>query len=1242
MTKPLTPIQRFLQIDDETETVLAQLPIRISCNSYWPNQEPVHGTLIYTNRRTGIFDDENIGFYYNSTMMIRNCRFYEEVNEMFLSFPNEDEPDDEFFIQADNVDTLFEIYESIHKLRIEYPLPIISERLEEAFILIQQRSFEKALPILEELRQADPIYGGIDLMLVRTLNVLGKSSQAVSQLAQQANYLIYWEPESLLLEYIWYPWHEGTLRYLPKFEETNEPSVDKMMLGMIIARAEGRVEDFVESITQVFLSLGKQDPSLYFRAIGPIFHIIELAQQLNYPSVLRLLNSMKEMIEQNVEDTTKKQLLLNYVEVAGSPVSKADSFHFATLAEQMLELYEQSEETSFAFNAEYLLVKEEFKRLSQLVSENTLLSNIAPQEWSTTEWLNLTEFWNEGEPAARLEIDIRVLFARWRLGQATPEQTLKYLQQWVTPELLKRLNERELTASRAVFLYYNLQVECRLSLGEYRDALTWLVRWQKESSLSLQCRHDPFFMSIKDIFGFYEGAVLLSPNRMKENLSRIPNDAPFRWIHHVGEQLIKELSAKPSNALGGTHDVVQKIKATVQSITHLTQSGSKSNEFKDEMIQFQRQMEEKLKELELVQIQPDGASREIAVALEEEPSSSPKATGWLTGMKSWLKGLSAFKESPSGSPPATQQPYLRIALLGETSAGKSTLLNSLFSTNIFFATQEEATGVPTEIYKGDKLKIEVWDKAGNLRERLVTSEEWTHSSGTFIKDEYLLRIQEFISIHTKVGSPMLNWVDRVKVYVPLPDLPEHVTLIDTPGFNANENRSTIAKQIAEGSHMSLFIMDARNALKGKELGILKMVREEVGRIFVVLNKMDLVFGDDELDCDGEDAAEETIERVRRDLSKSLGVEQVILYPVCSLPKDQVKRESWGYVDNLSQLIQKVFLEATDQQLDLIVDMLAKKSIGVSQKIMSSLDQELKNYENKLIKVQKNTPSNFEWFESEIRGKLQASLRKHRNAYVDYMTGSLDRNLSSSLDGFVAWLQTVSSASTLKNNVKEEAEKLTRLAISEIDNDRSRELNRMVSRVQEDIIQIFEELYSNLPFKTQVDPRQILQSLPGLKNAISGNLNNSLSSIDYGDGLNGGSAIGAIVGGALLGPLGILMGGFLGSLFGGKSLGDVKQEIYEAYFNAIKQLDQNIAEQCDRDLSTENLASFINGLDHITSQQIYAYRKTIEDEIHRQKQSISKLEGESIQMKWQASKMERVMEELQYWRIQRKAELGSLE
>ncbi|WP_462410631.1 dynamin family protein [Neobacillus sp. Marseille-QA0830] len=1177
----------------EEEELLVEVEVKITGPSIWPDEEEFNGTFILTDKRIGFFDQEVEGYFYNSILYVKQCFLYYEQNQLYFSFNDfEKREEDKFWIQLHDQDTLDDVYDYIHGIRYEHPIPVLVEELQEAYSLISKNSLDEALRLLYGWKEVDPMNGIIDLMITRTLNLLGKSSQAVVHVARRISYLLYFDPESILFEHIWYNWHEGALRYLPEWNGgTGDPnSVRNLLLRAIYAKARQDYGEMVEALCMAFRKLAEQDETIYIRGVKVLGNLIEISEPYNAPSLSKLVDSVLAYVGELEMEEEEIRPFINVITNLASSITEPENYNYLSTFELVLQIAGDAPE----FKSDYLAYTEAFQELSEL----EYLPNVQADEvedWTTSGILGADELWGDLDPGKDAEINIRILFAKLRTDRQSPALILQKVNRLATSLAIGRLREKDPAPSSANLYYYAMQLECLIKLNRIPEALHLLMEWRKD--LIFRIGHtDPFVRHIDDMLLFWEGAALSSKSAILESLSRIPKDHPFMWLHELGEQFLKNDLEKVE--IDGPEAVMGRLQEIVLRMEKMIEGKQKRAEVSGELNRYKEYLQKELRTL-------------VDIKREE-------------------KDLQMFRR---GQMPTT--PSLKIALVGETSAGKTTLMNSLFSTNIFFATQEEATGVPTEISRGEELRMEVWDQSGHMREQLVVDPAWLAPGTCAILKEHLPEVQSFMFAHTQVGSPMLQWVDKVKVYFPLASLPEQITLIDSPGFNGNEARSAVANRVVENSHISLFIMDARNALKGKEIGILEMVREEAGKIFVILNKMDLVFGDDDLDCDGEGAAEETIERVRRDLANHLDVEQVILYPVCSLPKSEVSQEAWRYIDNLHSLIQKVFEEAEAQQLDLLVDKLAKESILLSNKVTAQIEQEIVQFEDQLTKVQQVAPVSYELFEEEIRDTLNDSFYSHRDVYIERLSDSINGNLLSSVDGFENWLLTVSSNSVLKNNAKSKAESLSQSAVTQIEKVRSQELSRMVQRLQEDIIRVFEELYANLPFKSMANPRQLLNSLPSLQLAMKSNLGDGFNSINYGGGLNGGSAIGAVIGAAFLGPLGAVLGGFLGNLLGGKSLGQVKQELYEAYINAVEELRTNIIDLCDKDLNMQNMTSFVNSLNQIIEGQLQTYQKTIEAEIQHNKHNIVAVENEIVEMKLFTAEINITMEQFKEWRYQRR-------
>lgn len=1206
-------IANIVRLNPEEETLQYEAAATFYNQDFWPDSEQVSGTVVVTDRRIAFFDESVDGYYINTFLWVKESFIDLDEKRLYLAWRTDNEEHDErFWLSLEDEQILLDIHEQILNLRQQIPLPSVISKLEEALGLIQKRELDKAISFLKEIGKEDPLCLIVDLMLVRTLNEQGKSNQAVMYLAKQMPYLLRFLPEVVFHEYVWYNWHEQSLRYLPSLEEAQgDQSVGALLLRAIYAKANQQTAELVELLCSIFHALAEQNEYVYIQGYESFLQTIALAEEQNRDSIEKLisvfLGSIDELYEDPIEASGQKRL----VEAVAQVVRNPESFRFGDLLDLMSELLPPEERQEPDFYSTCLLHHEKFSALGKLsaTSVKPLLAD-GPAEWTLFEIYSMQEVWSAVSPIKEAAIQIKILFAKFRNRQVSYDQVLHQISKWKVNQISASLRNHEIIIPEAYSLLQLMEIECLYATGKREEALQVTERWRDDAGYQVGILFNPYGKHLGSICDLWEAILLGDASAIMEVLQAIPEEKPFLWLRQFGTIMGTALLKRQEDLSHDSTFVIEELKASLAEFQQVSRIGDTHAQLKEKMQGYQDFIQDQLAALESLK---SGAAEVAVTVTEPEPKFQDEA-------------------------PASGGGMIKIALVGETSAGKTTLLNQLFATNIFFVTQEEATGVPTEIIKDTNGRVEVWDKQGQRRKTLTIEPEWTLAGGTTIKEEYVGQIRDFITSYTRVGSPELQWVERVKVFLPLKELPDDIMLIDSPGFNANESRSAIANRVVESSHVSLFIMDARNALKGKELHVLRMVREEVGKMFVVLNKMDLVFGDDELDCDGESAAEETIERVRRDLARSLEVEQVIVYPVCSLAPSEVQADARRYVENLRLLRDKIFAEAKDQQVDLFVDALAKESIALSGELTQIIREKINEHRQQLGIVQRSAPANFDMFEEEIQERLMNGYHRSRSQYIQSMNQMIDQSMQEGADFFYNWLVAVDSADKLKKGVAAQAEAATNHIVSQIEQARKRELDRMVKRIHDEMVAMIEELYANLPFASPVQQRDLLRSLPSLHQATGSSLDNHFRSIDYGDGLNLGSAIGATIGAALLGPLGAFVGGFLGTLFGGKSLGDVKQEVYDTFLDSITEVEGRIVAFCNQDLNTSDMSSFVNSLQNVTQEQLHLYKATIQKETDRQKQKIAAVERDIVNMKMFFAKTKLTIQTLKKWRYDRKQNL----
>jgi GTP-binding protein EngB required for normal cell division len=1113
-------------------------------------------------------------------------------------------------------------------IRAKYANPCdqIVGKLSDIYQQMYRGDYPGAMQQLQMLKELDPNTGLIDLWMAKLLQVTGKPAEAVSHVARGGWKALLAHPQSFFSEYLWYPWHSGALRLLPALSELTDErwEVQRYLLQAIQAKAQGNLEQFVKNSCLAFMSYAKEKETF-----EPCWiHFATNSQRYMYPSTRSYLHEALLLIADRYEEQIGSEeateeasaglfraTLLGAIEEDHDYVAWLQAFQDAHNDEQLRPVL--------------LLAKEQFTELAACKSTKPELD--IPESWDMDEFL--------GDHKLRDEYDAKLTgfrdIAYRTIGAArtqgiTSHEVKTGLFQLMDQEYLKKLDmlEEEVLG----FLVTLLIVEQHMAYGRREQALLVMQQWKRKYGHFLGLMSEPYLAQGDVIFRAYEAWALGNVKQISRALEQLPASAPFQWIHDFLRQQISALEMDQSayndesEVLGGMQQASGLAKAFASSTWLDTSMRNKAEE-------FHLLLQDKMQEADSLQRGRSevAAGLELEAAKPAKPSWFSKAIGWFSGRKETAQ---VYQE-----PIIKPSKLIKIAIAGESSAGKTTLLNVIFRTNLFFVTQEEATGVPTEIKFAERMRIEVWDKSGQLRNTLETEPTWFEADGTTLLEQHLSVISSFLMQHTKVGSPALEWVERVVVYAPLEKLPPHVALVDTPGFNADARRTSITETEMKSCHMCMYIMDARNALKGKEISTLELIREEAGKTFILLNKMDLVLGDDELDCDGGDAADETVARVRRDLAAYFHLPDVVVYPISSMPREQLNKEAHRYADHLHEVMDAIFSEAEHQQVDLIIDASAKKAIEVHQGIEQTFAQTVEGLEQEIDRLEKAVPQDFTIYEDQVQRLVSNSISKYRSEFIDTMVKELNDSFQGAADAMLTWMEGVTSASTLKNEVQGQATQLLQNALTHIDRARQRELERMGSRIAEEAASFLQELYNNLPFPTTFDSRKFLSSMSMEQMTTSAELQTELSQINYGNGLNGGSVAGAIVGTFLLGPIGTVIGGFLGQLLGGKSLGDVKQEVYDTYVNTINQTWDQVADIIDQDLSEARTASFMNRLNETVQHQLEACKRVVHREIITKERAVDEQLSALIRLQLSAHQLQRVMDLLRQWRMVRRSRLG---
>jgi len=180
----------------------------------------------------------------------------------------------------------------------------------------------------------------------------------------------------------------------------------------------------------------------------------------------------------------------------------------------------------------------------------------------------------------------------------------------------------------------------------------------------------------------------------------------------------------------------------------------------------------------------------------------------------------------------------RLAVVGEFSQGKSTLLNALIGEEVQPTRAIPCSGVVTVLRHGDQHRVIC--RYNDNREEEVNLEDY-QALASISEESALSSISEELTnseIHEIIFEhPQLELCKN------------QVEIVDSPGLNEHPNRSKITLQVLENTDAIIFMLNASRLLTEGEKKLLTSIKEQiqgdnldtpVENIFVVVNFMDLL------------------------------------------------------------------------------------------------------------------------------------------------------------------------------------------------------------------------------------------------------------------------------------------------------------------------------------------------------------------------------------------------------------------
>lgn len=185
-----------------------------------------------------------------------------------------------------------------------------------------------------------------------------------------------------------------------------------------------------------------------------------------------------------------------------------------------------------------------------------------------------------------------------------------------------------------------------------------------------------------------------------------------------------------------------------------------------------------------------------------------------------------------------QSQRFRVAVIGEFSQGKSTLLNALLGDNIQPVRAIPCSGTITVLKYGVQMRVICRYKDGSEAE--IPIEEYKVKASLpkdFIRNQLSIELAS-------------SQIDEIIFEHPALDLCRNgVEIIDSPGLNEHPDRAAVTQKLLQDTDVAIFLTNAMRLLTENEKELIHYVRSQlnvsqekrpVENLFIVVNFMDLL------------------------------------------------------------------------------------------------------------------------------------------------------------------------------------------------------------------------------------------------------------------------------------------------------------------------------------------------------------------------------------------------------------------
>lgn len=560
-------------------------------------------------------------------------------------------------------------------------------------------------------------------------------------------------------------------------------------------------------------------------------------------------------------------------------------------------------------------------------------------------------------------------------------------------------------------------------------------------------------------------------------------------------------------------------------------------------------------------------------------------------------------------------PNLYLALIGEFSSGKSTLINAFLRDDLLKTSALVATAAATKIRLGKDLKVEVSFK-GNRPGILKTKPNAKQITIPWYPAVNSVDTRKFIHIVT-AEEQVAKDVEYITIEHPASFLANGIVIIDTPGTNATESRhGAITREIIDQeSDAVLIIIPATTPLSQSLVDFLSQsLRPFLHRCIFVVTKMDRIRQQEQTTL---------IEHIKQRLETTLKISNPTVLPAApqiiidEITEEEITSKLLPWKDKFLEL--ELTLEQRLRQQRILS--IAENVIRLLNQLLTQLQGHLRTswaeYQERQEAIVRETIPDLDAFASEQKNIMYKMIEEATSRSSWQCDNCIDKHREATLEEVRSAIFQAKDQSALAQVVETQAETILKNNQPSLEKELGQQIEKLEEAAREAgryFDEKFAEAYRKLQTlrggveaATRLDTEALQENTSQIFSSMQ-SINTEMTKQDE-DKAKNGAIIGFVIGNIIFPGFGGMIFGALAGLFSSgffmSSLNERKQKLWDQVSPSLNDYFNRVKEQTQPALNKE-AKTVTTALDERLQAYSTQYKSIVDEIMREQKLELKRL------------------------------------